>query len=77
MAWKPAARVLGWAVERSDDPRVQQEARWLASAVAERTDTRVPDEVRSPSVTFAMLDEEASDDAAWTARLKAWMLSVP
>lgn len=72
-----ALRVLGWAVDRSQDERIRQEARWLATAVSRRTDAPLEDELRSSSVTFAVLDEEAAEDAAWTTDLKAWMLAIP
>jgi hypothetical protein len=69
------AEALGFAalaVRRSEDPNVQSEARWLATAVGMRTGLPVDETLRSNGGTFTLIREEDERHRAFLDRTDAW-----
>lgn len=74
----PAATAFAaLALQRTEDPSIREEAKWLATAVGTRAGTPIADELRSEAGTFRLLRSEEEKHQAFLARTEAWSHGAP
>jgi tetratricopeptide (TPR) repeat protein len=64
------------ALDRAADESIRSEARWLATAVAVRTGSAIPEALRSEAKPWLGLMEENTRHEAFQASIDAWRVGV-